>query len=93
MLAIARGLVSRPSVMLVDEPTEGLAPLLVQNLTEILSAINRRGTTILLVEQTLEVAMALSHRLDVMDQGRIQFEGTPDALRRDPTIQQRFLEI
>jgi branched-chain amino acid transport system ATP-binding protein len=93
MLAIARGLVSRPSVMLVDEPTEGLAPLLVRNLTEILAAINRRGTTILLVEQTLEVAMELSHRLYVMDQGQIQFEGTPDALRRDPTIQQRFLEI
>jgi branched-chain amino acid transport system ATP-binding protein len=93
MLAIARGLVSRPAVMLVDEPTEGLAPLLVRNLTEILAAINRRGTTILLVEQTLEVAMTLSHRLYVMDQGRIQFEGTPDALRRDPTIQQRFLEI
>ena len=93
MLAIARGLVSRPSVMLVDEPTEGLAPMLVRNLTDILGAINRRGTTILLVEQTLEVAMTLSHRLYVMDQGRIQFEGTPDALRRDPTIQQRFLEI
>jgi branched-chain amino acid transport system ATP-binding protein len=93
MLAIARGLVSRPSVMLVDEPTEGLAPLLVRNLTEILAAINRRGTTILLVEQTLEVAMTLSHRLYVMDQGRIQFEGTPDELRRDPTVQQRFLEI
>jgi len=93
MLAIARGLVSRPSVMLVDEPTEGLAPMLVQNLTEILAAINRRGTTILLVEQTLEVAMRLSHRLYVMDQGQIQFEGTPDQLRRDPTIQQRFLEI
>jgi branched-chain amino acid transport system ATP-binding protein len=93
MLAIARGLVSRPSVMLVDEPTEGLAPLLVQNLTEILASINRRGTTILLVEQTLEVAMTLSHRVYVMDQGRIQFEGTPDQLRRDPTIQQRFLEI
>jgi len=77
----------------VDEPTEGLAPRLVQNLTEILAAINRRGTTILLVEQTLEVALALSHRLYVMDQGRIQFEGTPDALRRDPTVQQRFLEI
>jgi branched-chain amino acid transport system ATP-binding protein len=93
MLAIARGLVSRPSVMLVDEPTEGLAPLLVQNLTEILGTINRRGTTILLVEQTLEVALALSHRVYVMDQGRIQFEGTPDQLRRDPTVQQRFLEI
>ncbi len=93
MLAIARGLVSHPTVMLVDEPTEGLAPLLVQNLTEILAAINKRGTTILLVEQTLEVALALSHRVYVMDQGQIQFEGTPEQLRRDPTIQQRFLEI
>ena len=93
MLAIARGLVARPRIMLVDEPTEGLAPLLVQTLTDILREINRRGTTILLVEQTLEVAMALSHRLYVMDQGRIQFEGTPDALRRDPTIQQRFLQL
>ena len=93
MLAIARGLVARPKIMLVDEPTEGLAPLLVQSLTEILREINKRGTTILLVEQTLEVAMALSHRLYVMDQGRIQFEGTPDALRNDPTIQQRFLQL
>jgi branched-chain amino acid transport system ATP-binding protein len=93
MLAIARGLVARPQIMLVDEPTEGLAPLLVQSLTEILREINKRGTTILLVEQTLEVAMALSHRLYVMDQGRIQFEGTPDALRKDPTIQQRFLQL
>jgi branched-chain amino acid transport system ATP-binding protein len=93
MLAIARGLVARPKIMLVDEPTEGLAPLLVHSLTEILREINQRGTTILLVEQTLEVAMALSHRLYVMDQGRIQFEGTPDALRKDPTIQQRFLQL
>ena len=93
MLAIARGLVAHPRIMLVDEPTEGLAPLLVQSLTEILREINRRGTTILLVEQTLEVAMALSHRLYAMDQGRIQFEGTPDALRRDPSIQQRFLSV
>ncbi len=93
MLAIARGLVARPRIMLVDEPTEGLAPLLVQSLTDILREINRRGTTILLVEQTLEVAMALSHRLYVMDQGRIQFEGNPDALRRDPTIQARFLSV
>jgi branched-chain amino acid transport system ATP-binding protein len=93
MLAIARALVAQPGVMLVDEPTEGLAPILVQNLTEILAEINRRGTTILLVEQTLEVALALSHRLYVMDQGRIQFHGTPDELRRDPAIQQRFLGV
>lgn len=93
MVAIARALVARPTVMLVDEPTEGLAPMLVQNLTEILAAINRGGTTILLVEQTLEVALALSRRVYVMDQGRIQFQGTPDELRKDPTIQQRFLEV
>ena len=93
MLAIARGLVARPKLMLVDEPTEGLSPLLVESLTEILREINRRGTTILLVEQILEVALALSHRLYVMDQGRIQFTGSPDALRADPEIQQRFLGV
>ena len=93
MLAIARGLVARPRLMLVDEPTEGLAPILVESLTAILRSINARGTTILLVEQTLEVALALSHRLYVMDQGRIQFEGTPDVLARDPVIQQRFLGV
>jgi branched-chain amino acid transport system ATP-binding protein len=93
MLAIARALVARPSLMLVDEPTEGLAPLLVRSLTEILAAINRRGTTILLVEQALEVALALAHRLYVIDQGQIQFQGTPDDLRRDPAIQQRFLGV
>ncbi len=93
MLAIARALVARPSVMLVDEPTEGLAPLLVQSLTEILASINRRGMTIMLVEQSLEVALKLAHRVYVMDQGRIQFEGTPEDLRRDPAIQQRFLGV
>ena len=93
MLAIGRGLVGRPKLMLVDEPTEGLSPLIVQGLTDMLREINRRGTTVLLVEQTLEVALALSHRLYVMDQGRIQFEGSPDALRRDPTIAQRFLGV
>jgi len=93
MLAIARGLVARPKLMLVDEPTEGLSPILVESLTGILGEINRRGTTILLVEQMLEVALALSHHLYVMDQGRIQFEGTPAALRADPEIQQRFLGV
>ena len=66
---------------------------LVQGLTEILRRINQNGTTILPVEQTLEVAMALSHRLYVMDQGRIQFSGTPRELVSDPTVQQRFLEV
>ena len=79
--------------MLVDEPTEGLAPILVQTLTEVLAEISRRGGTILLVEQNLEVALKLSSRLYVIDQGQIQFSGTPDELRRDPAIQQRFLGV
>jgi branched-chain amino acid transport system ATP-binding protein len=93
MLAIARGLVAKPRLMLIDEPTEGLAPILVQNLTAILAEISRRGSTILLVEQNLEVALALSSRVYVIDQGRVQFSGTPDDLRREPTIQQRFLGV
>jgi branched-chain amino acid transport system ATP-binding protein len=93
MLAIARGLVAAPSLMLIDEPTEGLSPLLVRTLTDVLGEINRDGVTILLVEQTLEVALALSHRIYVMDQGRVEFEGAPDELRRDPTISQRFLSV
>ena len=93
MLAIARGLVAKPRLMLVDEPTEGLAPILVQTLTAVLAEISRRGGTILLVEQNLEVALALSSRLYVIDQGRIQFSGTPDELRADPAIQQRFLGV
>jgi branched-chain amino acid transport system ATP-binding protein len=93
MLAIARGLVAKPKLMLVDEPTEGLAPILVQTLTTVLGEISRRGSTILLVEQNLDVALALSSRLYVIDQGRIQFAGTPDELRREPAVQQRFLGV
>jgi branched-chain amino acid transport system ATP-binding protein len=93
MLAIARGLVARPKLMLVDEPTEGLAPILVRTLTTILGEISRRGSTIMLVEQNLDVALTLSNRLYVIDQGRIQFSGTPDELRREPAIQQRFLGV
>jgi branched-chain amino acid transport system ATP-binding protein len=93
MLAIARGLVAAPALMLVDEPTEGLSPLLVRALTDVLAEVNRRGMTILLVEQTFEVALRLSSRLYVMDQGRVQFEGCPDDFRADPTIRQRFLEV
>jgi len=93
MLVIARGLVARPKLMLVDEPTEGLSPLIVHTVTEVLRRINAEGTTILLVEQTLEVALALSRTIYVMDQGRLQFSGSPAELLQDPSIQERFLTI
>jgi branched-chain amino acid transport system ATP-binding protein len=93
MLAIARAIVAQPALMLVDEPTEGLSPLLVEILTQALVEIHRRGTAILLVEQMLDVALAVSRRVYVIDQGRIQFAGTADELRADSGVQQRFLGV
>jgi branched-chain amino acid transport system ATP-binding protein len=93
MLAIARGLVASPTLLLVDEPTEGLMPLVVQQLTEILATINRRGAAILLVEQNTEVALALAGRLYLIDQGRIEFAGKPDELRQRPDLLQRFMGV
>ncbi len=93
MLAIARGLVARPKLMQVDEPTEGLMPVLVQSLTEILRQINRDGVTILLVEQDLDVALGLASRGYVIDQGVIQFHGTTQEIRANREIQQRYLGV
>ena len=87
MLALARGFLTRPDLMLIDELSGGLMPMLVDALMEILQRINRDGVTILLVEQELEVALALASRCYVLDQGRIQFEGPAEALRRDHEIQ------
>jgi branched-chain amino acid transport system ATP-binding protein len=93
MLAIGRAMVARPSLMLIDEPTEGLSPLLVKALVGALRTINQRGTTVLLVEQNLEVALALSSALYIIDQGEIRFEGTADELRHDTSVQRRLLGV
>jgi branched-chain amino acid transport system ATP-binding protein len=93
MLALARGLIVRPALMLVDEPTEGLMPLIVRQLTEILRTINAQGAAMLLVEQNTEVALALAQRVYLMDGGRIEFEGTPADLRNRPDLLQRFLGV
>ncbi len=93
MLALARGLLAQPRLMLVDELTGGLMPLLVENLMTILQRINARGMTVLLVEQDLGVVLDLAHRCYVLDQGRIQFHGTAQELRENRTIQQRYLGV
>jgi branched-chain amino acid transport system ATP-binding protein len=79
--------------MLIDELSGGLMPMLVEALMDILRRINAEGITILLVEQDLEVALALASRCYVLDQGRIEFAGTADALREDTEIQRRYLGV
>ena len=93
MLAIARALLGKPRLLLIDEPTQGLMPKLVDELYVALQSINRRGVTILLVEQMLTVALGVAHRTYVMDQGRITFEGTPDQLREDRELQRMLLGV
>ena len=93
MLALARGFLTRPRIMLIDELSGGLMPLLVEQLMAILQRINAAGITILLIEQDLEVALALAHRAYVIDQGAIQFSGSVDSLRADTDIQQRYLGL
>ena len=93
MLAICRTLMGNPALLMVDEPTEGLAPMMVQKVRELLEAVAARGTTILLVEQKLDIALAISHRLYVMGHGEIVFEGTPASLAANAQVRREWLEV
>jgi len=93
MLTICRTLMGDPDLIMVDEPTEGLAPQMVERIGELLQEIARRGISILLVEQRLVIAMRISHRVYVMGHGRIVFEGTPAELLADEGIRREWLEV
>lgn len=93
MLTISRTLMGDPKLIMIDEPTEGLAPLIVKQIGELISEIARAGVSILLVEQKLSIAMDISHRVLVMGHGRIVFEGTPAALRDDEAVRREWLEV
>ena len=93
MLAIARALVSDPVLMLIDEPSEGLSPLLVEKIAEVLKEIKERGTTILLVEQNTDMALEISNRCYLMDEGVIKFEGSPEAIKGDEKVQREYLAV
>lgn len=93
MLAIARGLVSEPTLMLVDEPTEGLMPLLVERIAEVLKEIQANGVTILLVEQNMEMALEISQRAYVMDEGVIKYKGAAGEIGRNEEVQRKYLAI
>jgi branched-chain amino acid transport system ATP-binding protein len=91
MLAVARALMSRPRVLLMDEPSLGLAPLIVAEIFDIIAELNRDGTTIFLVEQNAHMALKVAHKFFLMEQGRVTFEGTPGQLAEDEVIQRAYL--
>ena len=91
MLAVARALMSRPRFLLMDEPSLGLAPLIVTEIFQIISELNRDGTTIFLVEQNAYMALQVAHQFFLMEQGRITFKGTPGQLAEDEVIQRAYL--
>ncbi|MDE0425726.1 MAG: ABC transporter ATP-binding protein [Candidatus Poribacteria bacterium] len=91
MLAIGRALMSRPRLLLLDEPSLGLAPLIVQRIFEIIEQINDDGTTILLVEQNAQLALQVTHRGYVMETGEIAMEGTSADLLADERVRQAYL--
>jgi branched-chain amino acid transport system ATP-binding protein len=93
MLTICRTLMGDPDLIMIDEPTEGLAPQMVERIAELLRTIAGRGISILLVEQKLTIALRISHRLYVMGHGRMVFEGTPEELKADQAVRQAWLEV
>jgi branched-chain amino acid transport system ATP-binding protein len=93
MLTMCRTLMGDPTLMMVDEPTEGLAPMLVQQVAVLLTEIARRGVAILLVEQKLTIALNVSRRVYVMGRGRVVFEGTPADLRSSDAVRKEWLEV
>ena len=93
MLAVGRALMSRPKLLLLDEPSMGLAPMLIQQIFEIITEINGQGTTVLVVEQNAQQALSRAHRAYVLETGRIVKEGTGEELLDDPSIKEAYLGV
>ena len=91
MLAMGRALMSKPRLMMLDEPSMGLAPILVEQIFDIIRDMNAAGTTILLVEQNAQMALSVAHRAYVMETGRITMEGDADELMHDDNVRKAYL--
>ena len=93
MLTLCRTLMGDPDLIIIDEPTEGLAPKIVEQVAEYLRELKARGISVLLIEQKLTIAMAISDRALVMGHGSIVFQGTPEGLRADAYVRKEWLEV
>jgi branched-chain amino acid transport system ATP-binding protein len=93
MLTLCRTLMGDPDLIIIDEPTEGLAPKIVELVAEYLKELKKRGISVLLIEQKLTIAMAISDRCLVMGHGSIVFQGTPQSLRQDEYVRKEWLEV
>lgn len=93
MLTICRALMGDPDFIMIDEPTEGLAPKIVEQVGDLLVQIAARGVSILLVEQKLTIALRVSNRVYVMGHGQIMFEGTPEALQANAEVRREWMEV
>jgi branched-chain amino acid transport system ATP-binding protein len=93
MLTMCRTLMGDPELIMIDEPTEGLAPKLIEQVSKLLEKMAERGLSILLIEQKLTIALKISHRIYVMGHGKIVFEGTPEDLRNNDDIRKEWLEV
>ena len=93
MLATARGLMSKPTLMLLDEPSMGLSPILVEEIFRIIVEINKQGTSILLVEQNAQMALSIAHRAYVLETGRIVLSGPAKEIADNPQVKTAYLGI
>ena len=93
MLTLCRTLMGDPELVIIDEPTEGLAPRIVEQVADYLLALKARGLSVLLIEQKLTIALEISQRCVVMGHGRVVFEGTPAALKADAAVRREWLEV
>jgi branched-chain amino acid transport system ATP-binding protein len=93
MLAIGRALLMNPSLLLMDEPSEGLAPLVVREIGRVISELMQSGIAILLAEQNLAMALSVADRCYVLNKGQVVAEATAESLRSDETVKQRFLGV
>jgi len=92
-LATGRGLMSRPTLLLLDEPSMGLSPILVEEIFKIIQEINAKGTSILLVEQNAHMALSIAHRAYVLETGRVVLQGSAKEVHENPQVRAAYLGV